>query len=63
MNAPVTFYNAEKASTAYARYTALRQAEQADPSLMDEECFQILVNDAYRAFETAFCAPSVEVLG
>lgn len=61
MNAPVTFYNEAKAQAAYERYSALRQAERACPGLADEECFQILLSDAYRAFETAFCAPTIEV--
>lgn len=60
MNAPVTFYNEEKPAAAFNRYSALRRAERDDPTLADEECFQILLNDAYRAFESAFCAPSVE---
>lgn len=63
MNAPVTFYNQQKAQAAYERYSALRQAERDCPALADEECFQVLMNDAYRAFETAFCAPSVEIAG
>lgn len=62
MNAPVIFYDSEKASAAYARYQALRLSERADPSLADEECFQILLSDAYRAFENAFCAPTFEVM-
>lgn len=61
MNAPVIFYNERKATIAYARYSALRQAEREDPSLGEEECFQILLSDAYRAFESAFCAPTMEV--
>lgn len=61
MNIPVTFYNDRAATEAYARYTALRFAERADPSLSDEECFQILLSDAYRSFETAFCAPTPEI--
>lgn len=62
MNLPVMIYDEGKAAAAYARYVALRHAERDDPSLADEECFQILVNDAYRAFETAFCAPTKEPL-
>lgn len=61
MNIPVIFYNDQAAADAYARYTALRWAEKADPSLSDEECFQILLSDAYRSFETAFCAPTPEI--
>lgn len=61
MNAPVFLYDERKASAAYARYSALRLAERDDPSLRDEECFQILINDAFRSFETAFCAPMPEI--
>lgn len=61
MNIPVLLYNDQAASEAYARYSALRCAEKADPSLIDEECFQILLSDAYRSFETAFCAPTMEI--
>lgn len=53
-----SLYNEKKAGAAYARYSALRSAVRDDPSLAEEECYQILLNDAYRAFETAFCAPS-----
>jgi hypothetical protein len=61
MNAPIILYNERKAKAAYARYVALRTAERDDPSLADEECFQILVSDAYRSFETAFCATNLEI--
>ncbi len=60
MSAPEPLYNEQAASEAYARYVALRFAQKADASLLDEECFQILLNDAYRSFETAFCAPNPE---
>lgn len=56
----VIIYNEAKAAEAYARYSALRHAERDDPSITEEECFQILLNDAFRAFETAFCAPNKE---
>lgn len=57
---PVFLYDERKAAAAYARYVALRLAERDDPSLCDEECFQILINDAFRSFETAFSAPMPE---
>ena len=61
MNAPVIFYDEQKAATAYARYSALSRAQRDDPSLGDEECFQILLDDARHAFMTAFCAPVREI--
>lgn len=53
---PVTLYNERKAAIAYERYQALRVAQTMSPSLIDEECFQILLNDAWAAFITSFTA-------
>ena len=51
---PVTMCDERKASEAFARFSALRQAQQAVPSLIDEECFQILLSDAQSSFMSAF---------
>lgn len=51
---PVTLYNERKAAVAYERYRALRVAQSISPGLIDEECFQILLDDAWRSFMTAF---------
>ncbi len=48
--------NEAKASVAFTRYSALMQAWREDQSLMDEECFQILLDDAKRSFGLAFDA-------
>lgn len=37
---------------AHGRYFALRLAARLDPSLLDEECFQILLNDSCATFST-----------
>lgn len=51
---PVIAMDERAANEAYARYTALRVAVRDDPSLAEEECFQILVTDAWAAFNQAF---------
>jgi hypothetical protein len=50
----ITGFDEAQANKAYARYCALRLSERADPTLTDEECFQILVSDAWAAFIQAF---------
>lgn len=51
---PIISYDERKANAAYARYCALRLSQRADPTLADEECFQILVTDAWASFNQAF---------
>lgn len=48
-------YDEAKAERACARYYGLMRAWKGEPTLMDEECFQILLSDAKRSFEVAFC--------
>lgn len=43
-----------EAATAYNRYSALQRARRDDPTLGDEECFQILITAAWNAFSAAF---------
>jgi len=50
----ITGFDEARANKAYARYAALRMAERDDPTLADEECFQILVSDAWATFIQAF---------
>lgn len=50
----VTLYNERKAAVAYERYRALRVAQSISPTLIDEECFQILLDEAWRSFMVCF---------
>lgn len=58
MNIPVTFYNEQAATRAFARHSALVKAEKQDPSLAMEPAFVELRTLAYAAFERAFGVPT-----
>lgn len=53
---PIRGYDERAATIAYRRYSALRQAERADPSLVDETWFAERRDAAYATFFHAFAA-------
>lgn len=53
---PIWGYDERRASLAYRRYSALRQAERTDPSLANEPWFAEQRDAAYATFFHAFAA-------
>lgn len=51
---PMHGYYERKADEAFRRYSTLKIAAASDPTLADEECFQILIDDVWHEFITAY---------